>query len=1588
MYIDKIDELIDSILNDFYYKEIKNNSLLDKIKKDKIFNKYSEKINEMIYKYMEKNDKKLDDMEMTKNNKQFIINIIYRYLAYYVYMWISNYNDNLDEYINNLMEITKSYENNKSKYLIKNFYNSDNNASLIKLYTMIKKIQILVNLKDAEKMANLINKDKSYYDIAVFLNDVGNEFVMEYFIGNSTKELHNIIKTIIFREIYLKQEKTDIYQIIMTSEQEKGEFKFIDIVIPTGSYMDYSMIENVLSTNEIRNGVGNNIYELITEYDTLIDSSITLEKKITELINKRLVIPIVEDFMRYHKDSESYDKNSNEYEKNKIDSLTKISDKERTTKKDNTKIRYIVTKLNKISDLYSKSTINNESLKKDIEKMFYPPLQHRNAVIINEIEEINILNKLEIQGQTAISSNEYYSDLKAYRQYPYINFHNFKNIGFSMKIDKTIDVIRAVNIDVKDNPKYSSLQRSKIQMRVASKDMKINIIGLLIPKNNLDIHCLKLKDIKSVEGNGFNFTSEVLENKYINNKSDAIYWIFDMKTDKLKTKEYEEVNTLNFEDYCKLLVAKLYDNLLDITYRKIKKELKQNPIYINEKIMSKYEKQLINIPPNTDYKLKLKEEIYYDKSIKGTSDFDKNENNIPGLTTDIIKLPKIKEKNDDNEIIIITKNKNDTNNDEIIIENAICQHFITWNNITRLRNKNPNKFNQLFFEFFKKYVIQTKDNDFICKSCSSMLDLRKYVSEYQGGGDTDSFALSLSINIPLEEMAEYEKYNKSIKYIDKLIERIAYISKINLYIGNDPVIKNRRQNMTKEVIDIIILQYKMLQSDYNKRRERGETASKLYGISRDLSSFFLFPLSNDIFIYSSKDIDKYKQIKINNVISYIVFNLITELNINQISSLSYDKVCNYILFEKYGMNLFDGLLIRTNNGDDLVSIKNYKLLCFVLYYFSCIIMKFKVWIYKYDDSKSVINPILQKSIIHTIVELINTILEANTTTEKNYLYDVISTKFFIKLRTVYEDTDVLKRLKKQLDKKVSVDSETKKIKFISRKYDSILLNGQVNYYQGDTYNLSKCNAYMENIKREVTKKIELKNLTKITNCLDGKFHKWNMEKELKCSLCNFSLSKEVYKEKDNQKIESNYEKYKLKQLAKIYCPDGIKHIIDPDTNTCIYCKKNALKIEDSYNDKELANLRNNIKKNIKEESEYIEIKKQKYNIHNIEKQLSPNILDNFIELLESYIGNDINIENKNIYLKSDVYIIDHDHLGNKLKEKIIIKGKDKIGYSKEDNHYKKSVIYYKSKNDLYIYYDAVYLNLLGYKQSNRDYVDIKGGDNYLVIKKSIYHKLKYIGYENKYVDISEEYKENSYNEDKKIIDKIIISSIIRKRIGELKKMIIEIYKIINQVKNKYNGPDASDIVKKYSKIFKNITIENDKEIVFNEWKQLNDYVFIVPLNDIIDINYLKINNEPKYIDIYDVDKMHNNDKLLLYYMISEMIKLIKINDDKFIKINIVYMLIDIIEYVNKIYYSTTYNNDLNRFKHLLTSRDGLTDEKIIEELHLDDTFTEITEEEAEKKKEEDEMNQESIDALDIDIDEDYDTDVDTDMDNINESLNE
>ena len=148
-------------------------------------------------------------------------------------------------------------------------------------------------------------------------------------------------------------------------------------------------------------------------------------------------------------------------------------------------------------------------------------------------------------------------------------------------------------------------------------------------------------------------------------------------------------------------------------------------------------------------------------------------------------------------------------------------------------------------------------------------------------------------------------------------------------------------------------------------------------------------LKDEIFLTDLNDTDQYKITKYNNIIVYILLIILLNLNIGQFIKLKYNKNYNLYVYSKIYKNLFESLYLRINDNDKILLI-DIPLFSYMLFYLSGILLINNIWLYNTKNIEKKNIPLyiikLQKSIIHTFVVLINSIVEANLDIDKNYFY--------------------------------------------------------------------------------------------------------------------------------------------------------------------------------------------------------------------------------------------------------------------------------------------------------------------------------------------------------------------------------------------------------------------------------------------------------------------------------------------------------------------------------------------------------------------------------------------------------------------------
>ena len=1603
MYINNFDKLINDIIDDFFSFTLKNDKTIKKINNDINFIKYQNEINDLIEKYIKTlPQKKINDIVKKEKSKEYIFNIIKKFLFIYVFLNISiNYKGTLNNFINNILEFSKNQINFKIK--ITNFFNSESNSILIEYFNIINNI---IELEETNFNLNNL-KNKNYFNlISKFINETSIDFIKNILkIKNYESKNHNIIKTFIILYIYKLNEKNELFKIIELTENSEGEYIFIDIVESNYDKIDFSSLTNILSPKDIIKGINYDIWEYLKSFENNLNDKITNNDKINILIKKNLVTPIVDDFLLYHKDNERYD--IFEYD---------------SKKKDDTKLKYIINKIDKASDLYSKNY-------KEAIKIFYSPYYDRKAILNNSLEDTKIILKFMNLKKNNTSNTDLFNDFIVYKTYPYINFKNVNNNHISFYPNNNVDCIRYVSLE--NNGEFKQNKKNELQYRISNNLININIVGLLLNFSNKNFKCLKVKDLENLRNKNNNCVvdfSNYLKEKFLdkNYKNKYYYWLFDFKKDLLNSKTYElNVENLN-------VFGSIYDLFSDDIFNKIVKLLKKKKINLQQsyKIIDYYKKKYFKLDNN---KLDELEKIIFNKFKNNDENIYDNYDNESYLIND----DKIFIKNNifNKKRILIDYDKHDEKGSMKINKKifGICQHHISFDYISKMNKYDYKEYQKKIYEFILNFVDTNSYGAYICKSCNGYLDFNKFEIDGKFDNNTQSFVTySMPMSVPLEDINEYKKYNTLISILNSKIEKICSIIGLTNYVGSQRTIVNKRKNFIKNIIDYILVNTEILRYKF---KERNEKTKNIYNINRNISNLYIFNLENNVFEFSSQDKDKFKPLKKNNIISYVIIVILLELTSAQIYSLLTDKnfFIHYEFFEKYYLNLFEDIKFIKNDKYDTLNVVDFKVFCYALYMISGKIAKNrKLWYHEDNDitktvSKKLI-PIKQKYIITTVIDIINMIIE-NSFVKENYELNMFKNKFFEKLYNLFNDDEILKKIK--YEGQSSSDYENKKYLLIESK---INFSKYIKNKYKKTVSYSNSNQPLYFIKKNKYQFFKYKNYSFISNCKNGKFHDFSKNDNDKknnfyCKNCNkyiYEFYDKNYDEKELFKNISNFYKFELNSFLNTDGSISMKlnnNLQMELINSNVY-DINKYNTYDNLFKKYINNVDLKLKKFnnfsnslFEKDNLYFKQNKQIYSKINelYTKKDNSNLkfINKVIEQFKNIIGSDINIL-KDSKLDSDIFVIDHDHLGAKIQKPIYISESDNtILFKKNHPFFKTDVLYYTNTKigRIDVFYDAITKIQLGYKEDSKDFKRNLSTNNKLIIKYSIYHKILSLGSESEFIDIRD-YDSNidkiSNDKKKRKSYEKIINNLIKNRMNNLKKINSNFKLLLSKfiynfkterIKNlkdddfneeSFYNDSFSNIFNKYSSKLSTLKIydENNKSKVMKYTNILNKTITIKKTIE------QRFNYDNYILEIDDLNNIDNESIKLLYYFCEEIFKLLNYNNNKFIKISIVNMCIEFInlsyEYFNLD--STIDIKDIKRFKKVIKSTDFLnnveeaTEELMIVKLPDGSTYKEIAIEEDEidenTQEELEDENYENEDNLDIDSfgnneDDGYDMDVDT-----------
>ena len=1609
MYATKIDNIIDDVLNKLYLEELYTNEMINHIINNKIINfvEYFDKINVSISDFTDGIDKiSIQEIVNSKENVIHIVNIVKRYVAYYFFLYIGFYYKGSDkDYRNNIIQFSKLQEN--SKYNIKNFFDTENNYQLVLFYKLINNISSMILMSELQRKSLDEITMKSAID---FVNKFGESYINNYLlmINPDNKDsvevnVHNLIKTIIFFELYQNQERQSIFNILNEISENESESIYINVVVSVDISKDFDNFKKMFIDKErIKSEkLARNFYDLINSSPE-VTSMFNDNFKNNILFSIPRITPIGDDFLRYHKESfktDTNDKNPILLTKNNDYDIKMILRQQKRERKDNSAISLILNKIDTIQNLYSQNVKGNIELENKIKQYFSEPHINRKIVWCNYIEELEFLNKMMTTDMFITDLDEYLIEMLYVTTHAYFNFKDFKQYGSQINYDlnKTINLLRYSNIEY---PTSNQL----IDIRTATTQSTINLVGITIgPFNGKQIRCIhkdNLVNIRNVDifyyknnnkinvstDNGYTRFLRLMKYYYIdtivakrdNNvylsydysklkslnhtlSNKIIHWIYDPEIDIFKSSTYESsdqkslllninnninINIDDFHEKIKKMNAQLYNKIMSYFKSKLKQLIHDSNEFTTDNIhnlinmyCNKYYvvlssgeiDSLINYHLINKEKLPIKDIIV--KPEKNDSIYVKPSNTTHYIIQIDFKNPLKPKKYDfDIESKVNTQSIDIADHSKCIHEDDLANlHIIQ-------RDKSPDDFKKAMTNFLQTYMIESTISEYACKICGQILQFAHFVQDSKFSNVAGRYVTPYSsVAISLKTVKEYVNYPKTITYLGKLIKRMSFLSGTNMLSGTNDAIKQRKNNVIKQIIDLFTAYYSI-----NTKNNIADNL-KQFDIDKKFSSVLFFELDDEIFDFNVANISQHNDInklKINNIILYFILIFMSEINGLQIIMSNFDKYDNVYVYLKYGEKLFGDLKIRRNISDNTnVPIMNYPILCYVIYSLAYLLDKYKIWQQSMPSSSTkTFNPSVLKNIIVSLVELLNGIIINYDNLSHNYAYSLFIGKFFSQLNNVFSDSNIINILKNKHiafsdDAKKQVIVEKEKVPIVYLSNPPIIKEQK---YKIPAFKISTGIQYdnKQNILYEIDDILNDKII-----CPTGDYHHWFMKNgTMICTKCGTKYMDNVG---DMNMINESYyftEKNFIDRLSKKICSGSENINVETDDGKLmqLVCDKN-IKHDNKFVDNVesvLQNINNKqnthfIENQYKYEKQIIKTIDSKTNVVNDMLNNFKNnygiitkIIDEFISNITNIIGDkiDLNIDKYPMHINDDVYIIDHYYDNTVPQEPMIFAHKNNKVIFKENHLFFKSDVFYYVDNrnsPVEVFYDAVTLKMIGYKQKNNEYITNFTYINYLKINYSIKNKLLLLGYPSKYTTSSHTYEQL----DNLIRDHIQITKI---NIDKFSRLISKIINFVDKKDIEFKFLSTSQIINTITQ--KYATLLGKKVIVgnfFDDWVNIrNDFSY-----DQIDWEKMKINIDSDFIQMTFINYYDVPSALMMNYLVTQFNTLLNDNPDKSIKGNISMMYIELINYVFSINNVDSMKNKLEvkRYQYILNGSEVMID---------------------------------------------------------------
>jgi hypothetical protein len=258
--------------------------------------------------------------------------------------------------------------------------------------------------------------------------------------------------------------------------------------------------------------------------------------------------------------------------------------------------------MNNVRNYYSPLLQKNPKLKLETDKFFHKSQDPRQAVLINENEELKIVQKLKMSENAA--DTDLLIDLENIRRYGYTNYKNLSKDGFKLRTSKTIQSIRSINLKKKKGP---------LELRIGHDNLELAVIGVAWNPSQMPLECFISDDLIDVNNlfkseNGYKSFTKIINKTFDTENKKLYYWLFNNNKDIPDVKGYADLNKDDPSKNIKIMISEIYNQYIDLIKKKYEnyiKNLDEISIWNMDNILKGYANKYFDFNLNPEIRNQL-----------------------------------------------------------------------------------------------------------------------------------------------------------------------------------------------------------------------------------------------------------------------------------------------------------------------------------------------------------------------------------------------------------------------------------------------------------------------------------------------------------------------------------------------------------------------------------------------------------------------------------------------------------------------------------------------------------------------------------------------------------------------------------------------------------------------------------------------------------------------------------------------------------------------------------------------------------------------------------------------------------------------